>query len=510
MKNAALLLALLLALAGCRSGSLEDEPAQGPDEQADLSRDVVARVGGEAITTEAFRLDYEFGFGHLRHGSDPRRQYLRYAIAEKAMALEAERLGLDTAAAVVHALHTLEEELLIERVFEEAVLSRIDVSEADVRAAIKQDAVRFRFRFLPALSEAAAWRLYDEIEARGYDAVLEEERAALVEQGVSLEALTSPMVDAEEIDPVVLAAIQDVPVNTPSNPVAYNGLWYLFEVTDVEQRPLAEADYAAKAPTYRKILYNQKAMEEGTAFVARTMEPLNVVTKREGFEVLTDALWSWYREETPQRNLLHYIERQRWQKSYTEKLKAHYDEVLVTFGEETWTVRTFLEHFTPGRYVLRADDRRQFKARLADVVGLVVRDAVFLQRAREEGLDRDSVYQRTLAQWKAKWLFEELKKRPAVQHRLAAYADSLVNATDVVINEAVLDTLTLGMPADARLTVQLLKSNSNKQPFPTVDPGWRAVFLPSEAGVPALPDSSAVSYQTGSGPTPGLERGSSY
>ncbi|MGI9173973.1 MAG: hypothetical protein ACR2GR_01460 [Rhodothermales bacterium] len=506
MKNAALLLAVLLTLAGCRSGSSEDV-IRGPDKQADMSSDVVARVGGEAITTEAFRLDYEFGFGHLRHGSNPRQSYLRYAIAEKAMALEAERLGLDTAAAVVHALHMLEEELLVERVFEEAVLSRIDIREADVRAAIKQDAVRFRFRFLPALSEAAAWRLYDEIDARGYDAVLEEEQAALLEQGASLEELTSPMVDAEEIDPVILAAIQDVPVNMPSNPVAYGGLWYVFEVTDVERRPLAEADYEAKAPTYRKILYNQKAMEEGTAFVARTMEPLNVVTKRRGFEVLTDALWSWYREETPQRNLLHYIEGQGWEKPYAEQLQAHYDEVLVTFGEETWTIRTFLEHFTPGRYVLRADDERQFKARLADVVGLVVRDAVFLRRAHEEGLDQDPVYQRTLAQWKAKWLFEELKKRPFVQYRLATYADSLVDATNVVINEAVLDTLTLSTPEDARLTVQLLKSNSNKRPFPTVDPGWRAVFSPSGAAPP--PDSSAVSHQAGPGSAPDLERATS-
>ena len=115
-------------------------------------------------------------------------------------------------------------------------------------------------------------------------------------------------------------------------------------------------DYEQRAPTYRKVIYNRKAMEGGQAFVTETMEPLNVVTKRQGFEVLNEALWEWYRAETPVRNLLHYIEEQGRDTPYTRKLIAHYAADLVHFGDEHWTIRAFLEHFTPGRYTLRARD----------------------------------------------------------------------------------------------------------------------------------------------------------
>jgi hypothetical protein len=260
------------------------------------------------------------------------------------------------------------------------------------------------------------------------------------------------------------------------------------------------------------VIYNQKAMEQGAAFVAAAMEPLEVRTKREGFEVLNAALWDWYTDATPVRNLLSYIEGEGLRTPYTNRLAGHYGTDLVHFGGERWTIRTFLEHFTPGRYVLRPDDPAVFKARLADIVALVVRDAVFLRRAEREALADDPAYQSTLAQWTDKWLFLELRRRVAdttaysaadlraahaardsgdlpfdrldapqlqqlrlhlAQERFLAYSDSLYAHYDVRINEAVLDTLDLRFSEkNPFMTVQLFKNNSNKQPFPVVDPNW--------------------------------------
>lgn len=473
---------------------------------------VVAYVGGEAITAEAFRLSYEFGHAHLRRGDDPRRTYLRLMAREKVLAQEARKLRLDTLPAVRHARWTLTEELLIERVFEAHVLDSIVVTEDEVRAAVNRDAVRFQFRFLPAPTREAAQRLHDQVRARGYDAVLEEQAASFIELGAVPDEMTSPLLTADEIDPVVLDLIQDLQINTPSEPLFYNGMWYVFEVADIRRRRLADVDYEAQAPTYRKVLYNKKAMEQGAAFVAATMEPLGVTTKREGFEVLNAALWDWYTDATPVRNLLSYLEEEGLNAPYTRRLAAHYGTELVHFGAERWTIRTFLEHFTPGRYVLRPDDPAAFKARLADVVALVVRDAVLLRRAEREDLADDPAYRRTLAQWMDKWLFLELRRRVAdttayadpdlraahaargsdvppfdslgaaqrrqlrlhlAQQRFLAYSDSLYARYDVRINEAVLDTLDLRFSEkNPFMTVQLFKNNSNKQPFPVVDPNW--------------------------------------
>ena len=505
MRRNLLFTILLLALASC---------------QKEQSNEViVARIGEEIITAEEFQLNYEFGHGHLRRGDNPRRSYLDFMIAEKVLAMEAEKISLDTAQAVMHAMHTLREELLVERVFEEKVLATVEVTEEEIRDEINREAVSFQFRILPARTESYARYLYESLQEKGYARVLEEQREEFAELIIVEEELTSPLLKAEEIEPEILNLLKNLEIDTPSEPVEYDGYWYIFEVIDIQRQRLSDTDYEQRASAYRKIVYNRKAVEGGQAFVAKTMEPLNVVTKRQGFEVLSEALWDWYRVETPVRNLLHYIEEQGRDTPYTRKIVAHYATDLVHFGDERWSIRAFLERFTPGRYTLRAREFGDFKARLADVVALVVRDAVFIKMAEDERLHNQPQYQRSLALWKDKWMFQEYRKvlldssaitdaevkayyeekdqeiegefypydrlsvqdknkirNKMIQDEIARHADSVLTFHDIVINESVLDSLPLSVSTvNPYMTVHLLKSNSNKMPFPIADPDWTAM-----------------------------------
>ena len=505
MARILLIVVLPLALVGCRETKNEDP--------------VLARIGEKVITAGEFQLNYEFGHGHLRRGEDPRRAYLNLMILEKALALEAEEANLDTTQAVIHAVHTLREELLIERVFEEKVLANVDVTEGEIREEINRASVRFQFRFLPARSEAEAHEIREKLHEKGFERVWDEDREAFAEIDIAEGELASPLLGADEIDPFVLDVLKDLPIHTPSEPVEYDGHWYVFEVLDIQRSPVSEADYAQKAESHRKVIYNRKALAAGQAYVVATMEPLNVTTKRPAFEVLSAALWEWYRDHTPQRNLLHYINEQNWDASYVRRLKEHYSAELVHFGTEQWTIHDFLEHFTPGRYILRAHDPAAFHARLTDVVALVVRDAVLLGVAKEERLDRNPQFKRSLELWKDQWMFQEYRQRliaaadttdsgvedyydhkdstmegtfypyaqldrqgrdrvraRMLQEWMGHYADSIAAQYDVTINEAMLDTLTLSSSSiNPYLTVHLLKSNSNKMPYPIVDPSWRSM-----------------------------------
>lgn len=478
---------------------------------------ILARVGDRVITAEEFKLNYSFGHGHLRRGEDARRQYLDYMIAEAVLAQEAEALGLDTAQSIVHAMHTLDEELLIERVFEERVLSQIEVSDDEIRDEVNKAAVSFQFRFLPAYNETDAEQMQAHWQTHGFDTTLDERREALAELAIPEANLTSPLVKAEDLDPVLLTLLRDLPRNTPSEPLFYDDHWYVFEVTDIRRAFIAEADYVQKAPTYHKVVYNRKAMQQATAFVADLMEPRNVRTKRTGFEVLNAALWDWYRADTPTRNLLHYIEGQGLSTSYTELLIANFDEPLVSFDDQTWTLYTFLQQFTPGRYNLRPRNPNVFKARLADIVALVVRDHIMLNLATADNLAANADFQRTRSLWLDKWRYEAYRpywkqQRALTEADVRAYyaqkeaeqdadfypydrlsetdkarirdqvlgeafqttLDSLIAATPITINETVLDTLTLEMSAiNPYMTVHLFKNNSNKQPFPIVDARWQ-------------------------------------
>jgi hypothetical protein len=444
----------------------------------------VARVGGEYITADEFRLSYEFGYGHLRRSDDPRQAYLQHLIDEQVLALEARKLRLDTSAAVVHAMRTLREELLIERVFDEHVLRHVTVTDEEIRQEVNKAAVSFRFRFLPAPTEAAARTVQAHLAARGYDAVLDEQQASLTELGFVPADFTSPYVKAEDVDPLVLEAIRDLPLHTPSAPVAYDGQWLVFEVMDIRRERLADVNYAAKAPTIRKQVYNRKALEQATAFVAGTMAPLQVTTRREGFEVLCAALWPWYRAQPPTRNLLPEVEARASGPPHLDLLRQHLHTPLVQFGTTRWAIRDFLAHFTPGRYPLRPDDEAAFKAQLADVVALVVRDYIFLEQARHEHLGEDAHHQRLLRRWEDKWLFQTFRQQLApeavrAQQYARIWADSVRARYRVEINHDVLDTLTLHTSdANPLMTVLLYKSNSNKMPFPIADPLWGEAVHP--------------------------------
>lgn len=461
----------MLLLAGC--GSAEDE-------------NVLARVGSDVITAEEFLLNYEFGHGHLRAGDNPKREYLQFLIYESLMAQEATKQHLDTLPAIQHALHTLEEELLIERVFEEKVLAGVEVTEEEIRAAINKDAVTFQFRLLPAGSEQEALKLREAMLATSFETVMQEQLDAIPELRLVEGELTSPFVGADELEPEIMAIIKDLPMGTPSQPQFYRGAWYLFEVMDIRRKRLAPEDYEQKAPSYHKIIYNRKAMEQGAEFVEKTMAPLNVRTKRAGLDVLNEALFAWYSDAMPERNLLHYIEVQKLETPYTQQLVEYYDVPLVSYAGTDWSIRDFLSHFTPGRYIIRPDDPLAFKARLSDIVGLVVRDAVLLETARDEKLSEDAAYQRTLALWKNKWLFQEYRNRmlgagarsnenTAGRNTLYTHAESLMAEYDVDINWSMLDTLHTSVSrANPTMTVHLFKNNANKMPRPIADPNWTA------------------------------------
>ena len=434
---------------------------------------VLARVGDRVITAETFQLNYAFGHAHLRRHDNPKETYLGFMVNELLLAQEGEKRELDTLTAIQYALQTLEEELLIEEVFNTEILDQIQVSPEEIREEINRSAVKFQFRVLPALSEEDALRARSRIVAIGYDSTMAERAIANPELAATPGEWDSPYVAADDIDPVLLGYLQDIPLRTPSEPVFYNDEWYILEVADVTRVPVAEEDYEQRAPSAEKVLYNKKAMQQGTQFIYDLMTPLDVRTHRAGFENVHRVLWDWYNSAPPVRPLAQY--EQGSEGEFLRQLMVHATDSLVSFGGQTWTVSDFVNHFTPGRYSLPVKQENAFKARLADVVALVVRDEHLLRMAEENKLSRNERYQKQRALWKDKWLFLETRKW-LQQHQGSwqEFLDSLQNRVDVEINTAMLDTLQLDASVvNPYQTVHLMKSNSNKMPFPIADPNWK-------------------------------------
>ena len=434
---------------------------------------VIARAGDVTVTADEFQLAWEFGHGHLRRGDDPVRSYIAYMLAEKVLAEEARTRQLDTLALVRHNVESLREDLLVERVFTERVTGRIEVSDQEIDAELTRNAVRFQFRFVPAPDSIGAARIYDVYLLEGFEAAAEvsvgSDRAPLLSA-----EWTSPLLGADDIAPDMLSRIQDLEIGVPGRPVRHGDIWYVFEVMDIRRRGIALAEDTGARASARKVIFNRKALDAATRFVADTMTPLDVTTRREGFEALEAILWSWYRAETPTRKISWLMDYRPPRTGLVDSLRVIADMELVHFGRESWSVTDFLYRFTPDRYPLRARDRSAFRGRLADVIALVVRDHVFMQMATREGWENAPVDRELLARWEEKWLFLALGDTKPTFSELTELADSLLSRQDIEIAWSVLDTLSLSQSkVNPFMTVHLMKGSSNRMPFPIVDPNWK-------------------------------------
>lgn len=478
---------------------------------------ILATVGNYAITEEDFLLNYEFGYPQNKLGDDAPRAYLQKMINELLIAQKGFEMKLDTAANIQQAVESIRQEALIQKVFDTYVTDQIEVTDDEIKAEINKAAVSFQLKFLPAQSEAQAFRLKQQVEDEGFDAVLTNFANEMMAGELTENDFITPYMTSEEMDPELLDLVQNLELQTISEPVLYNKQWFLFMVNNIRRKPVAPEDYMQKAETYRKVVYNRKAMQMAEVFVRDLMEPLNVTTHREVFEPFADAMYDWFYVEIPTGDLAKKVRSRNT--SYLRKIDDLLVQKLVSWTKDSWTVNEFLEHVSLSRHQLRTGNREDFKAAFSDVIALTVRDFYLIQMGEKDDLNESEVVQKETQQWANKWVYQSARDRflnnlsftdEAVQEfykgkqadypfnrkemkayanlsdvqkrqvrkdylafHLQEYADSISSDIPVHINEQKWSDIAAQLDVDRpEIPTQLLKQNSNRMAFPVVDPNW--------------------------------------
>ena len=232
---------------------------------------VLARVGDQVITAREFQLNYEFGYPHLLPAEHRREAYLNHMITEVLLARRGYELQLDTVAAVQRAVQTLREERIIEEVFNHFVLSQIEITPEEIEHEVNKSAVSVEFKFLPAPGRLQALQLRDELRDEPFETVAARYASDVFNLSPDQvdEFFTHDRTPAVELDPELLGHLQDLEINTPSDPVFYNNQWFVFMVSNIVQARLTPLDRANRSVSARKVLYNTKAMQQAAVFCER-------------------------------------------------------------------------------------------------------------------------------------------------------------------------------------------------------------------------------------------------
>ena len=366
-------------------------------EENELKSSVVAKVGDSNISALEFLLNYEFGFAHLKKMPDKKRSYLEFMINEKLLSLEGYRLGLDKTKRLKNLEERLLEELLVEELFKKEVDEKIKVSPEEIKEAIAKSNVKWKLRYWVEPTIEASDHLYLSMQELGSGNIGQK----------NPETGYFTWID---FPPEMLNKIEDLEIGEISEPVEYDNLFYLLQVTDIRMEGLSDYDYQNSYKRYDQILFSRKIQEETAKYVSRFMTPKKVVTKGEEFRILADALAEWKAQVENSRSFIESVDNSGDLNPASALLKSHLENRLISFDEGSWSLKEFISHLVPASIKTVPSNEHQFRNELNQQIAMSIRNHLLAKEAMKRGLDRSSEVQKQLQAWRDKWVYEETRK----------------------------------------------------------------------------------------------------
>ncbi len=487
--------------------------------ESESDPDIVAYVGERKISARDFQLNYEFGFAHLKKTNDRKYSYLKYMINEALLSQEGYRLGLDKSERVKNQEAQLLEELLVEELFRKKVDESIIIADDEIKDAITKSTVKWKLRYWVELNSEDAFNVYNSMQVSGYTKVVQEILAGNPEENRDLKDLETGYLTWLDIPPELLEKIKDLEIGEISKPIELQGVYLLVQITDITRSGISDHDYKNVYNRFKQILFYREQKVRAASFVANFMNPKNVITKGNEFKILANALTEWKQQSSNSDSFLESVEQAGNSEPALLELKNNLGNTFITFVDEDWTVKEFLNRFDPHSIKAKPFNKQLFRKQLKHQIAITIRNYFFVKEATSLGLDSSEEVINQIESWRNKWVYEEARrfyttdinidnteakkyfndnvsryvtqngkqpefsevvsqvKRDAyieqAKRLLETKIEQLKKNTLVKINRAVLDTITVSDSDKSRATnVFLFKSSSGRLAFPTVDPAW--------------------------------------
>ncbi|MFZ1280379.1 MAG: hypothetical protein WAR59_06035, partial [Ignavibacteriaceae bacterium] len=125
------------------------------EDNKESKKNVVAKVNNISIDAEEFKLNYEFGFPHLKVGKtleEKKNSYLNFMINEKIFALEAEQIGLLKSEEFIESLKKIEKGILLQQFVNKEIKEKIDVTFKEASEYLNKSKVSVKIILWPETS----------------------------------------------------------------------------------------------------------------------------------------------------------------------------------------------------------------------------------------------------------------------------------------------------------------------------------------------------------------------
>lgn len=506
-----LLIFIILSLFYLDCGKVAERPEKKP---------TLAKVNQDIITPDEFRYNYEFGLPRLKIGEDAKLNYLKAMIYEKLISQQGYKKGLNKSDYVQKNIKLLKKDLLVEYFVKEEIDPKINITEREIKEYITESSVSFQYKFWLEDNLSRAEKIKKDMEEKGFESVVEGQLQNQPELNLDDSFYESDYVTAHGIRPEIFKAIKDLPIGEISDPVFFNGQYWIFQMEDIRREGLFEFDFKRKSTTVEQILFYQKRSKVITNYVDSLLTPKNIVTKGDALGILAAAYWEWMNSEKySQKDFRKFANTKNSELEKIENLNSNRNQTIIRHKDGTINLDQLVQYLPFERLKTDYTDKQEFLGDLNLLVRNYIRDYFIAGQAKELGIDKNQEYQEEIDRWKNKWVFEEFISRlnndisikeEALQEYFSANIDQyqsdagdsvsfnkikekvkndyinekrkekilatvnkLKNEGDVQINKAALDTIdVIRSKTSPWLSLPAYKKGPNTMAWPVVNAMW--------------------------------------
>ena len=365
--------------------------------------EVLATVGRFVITKQDLLDSYEFGPAFVKRLPNPLQKHLEFMIDERLLALEAERLNHDTTQFVRERVAALEEDLTVDELYTDKILSQVKVSDKEIETGIQKAKMSVHLHWLFAESKLRADRLSLQLkQGASFDSLY-----AIEEDSTNARNLETTLLHLERDAPDFANGIGTLRTHEISAPLKGPDGYYIVRIDRVWQNPLTtESEYEKIKKETGETLRRAQAEKLASEYVKTKMMSASPVIKAEGFNIVRafladkglsrDTQLKWSIPST------FMTEAGPMPITASEKLL---NRALVTFAGQSLNVRDYLRWFDVRQFQLKRSSLASFNSSVKRTIWKMVQDKLLSQEAYSRGLNKRRDVSHEVKKWEAKLLY---------------------------------------------------------------------------------------------------------
>lgn len=374
---------------------------------------IVARAGKTTIPLSEFRDRYEFTPHILmtQHTERNKQQVLISLLGEKILAEDAYHRDLNKDEKFQTYSEQMEQEAIVEALFEQEVASQIQISDEELKKAFMLSQSELDVQVLSFDNIEQAVEAKKQIDAG--KSLHQVKREFQTDTFISADSVLTFSMKWGESHPKIEQVAFQLKLNEISDPVEADGVSFIIKL--IQKRTnvmITEADYLNAVPSIRDKIKQRKKAEMLTDFMRSLMADKQVRVSKEIFKFVAEELEKFYPVEgnsTASEKMPEQPEF-RLDSLQSKNLADHLDDTFARFNDGSiWTVGDFIKKLSVGPYRLSYKSSESFRNSLSNVIRKMIEFEALAKKGQEAGLHNTYYVRYQKKMWDDAYLAQQMR-----------------------------------------------------------------------------------------------------